>query len=288
MNWFDQANSMFKFWAEGQKSAFQALAEESQTSASTGDRAAAQGAGTSGAEGIRHINEMWKSSMESWAVLAQQVLRETAAGGGISEATLRKLFDPANWAKAGAGEFDLGIERLTEGPSYATLWDLDRKILEAQKLWRQRQKDVAAYRVVVQKAWNQAFARFAKDLGNPERAPIKSWRELVDVWIEIANDTLLEMHRSEDFLEAQRRMTRSAMDYRLQEREIAEAFCELHHIPTRTEVDELQRIACELRRELRVLQRAQGTAANKAKPRTASAKKRAAGSAKAVPSSVKH
>jgi poly[(R)-3-hydroxyalkanoate] polymerase subunit PhaE len=50
-------------------------------------------------------------------------------------------------------------------------------------------------------------------------------------------------------------MTRSSTEYRLAEREIAEAFCEVHHIPTRTEVDELQRTVAELRRELRALKK---------------------------------
>jgi poly[(R)-3-hydroxyalkanoate] polymerase subunit PhaE len=50
-------------------------------------------------------------------------------------------------------------------------------------------------------------------------------------------------------------MTRSATEYRLQEREIAEAFCAMHHIPTRTEMDEVQRAVYELRRELRALHR---------------------------------
>ena len=51
-------------------------------------------------------------------------------------------------------------------------------------------------------------------------------------------------------------MLRSASDYRLQERKIAEAWCEACHIPTRTEMDEMQRTVTELRRELRALQRA--------------------------------
>ena len=61
------------------------------------------------------------------------------------------------------------------------------------------------------------------------------------------------MHRTPKFLEAQRNVTRSSTDYRLQEREIAETFCEVHHIPTRSEVDELQRTVVELRRQVRAL-----------------------------------
>ena len=51
-------------------------------------------------------------------------------------------------------------------------------------------------------------------------------------------------------------MLRSASDYRLQERKIAEAWCEAFHVPTRTEMDEMQRTVTELRRQLRALQRA--------------------------------
>ena len=86
--------------------------------------------------------------------------------------------------------------------------------------------------------------------------PITSWRELTDVWIKIANDTLVETHRTPEFLEAQRRLTRSGAECRLQEREIVEAFCEMQQMPTRTEMDEVQREVYELRRRLRALEKA--------------------------------
>ena len=44
--------------------------------------------------------------------------------------------------------------RCSEGPKYATLWDHDRKLAELQQLALQRDKDIAAYQAVVQKAWN--------------------------------------------------------------------------------------------------------------------------------------
>lgn len=122
------------------------------------------------------------------------------------------------------------------------------------------------------------------ELNNSEGAPIKSGRELLDAWITVANQTLLEMHRSKEFLKAQRRMTRSSTDYRLQEREIAEVFCEMHHIPTRTEIDEMQRTVLELRRELRALMRERDATA----PKTASAKPRGRKQTAAAQGSDKH
>ena len=43
-------------------------------------------------------------------------------------------------------------------------------------------------------------------------APITTWRELIDLWVDIANETLIETHRTPEFLEAQRRLTRSSTD----------------------------------------------------------------------------
>ncbi|SAL85407.1 Poly(R)-hydroxyalkanoic acid synthase subunit (PHA_synth_III_E) [Caballeronia terrestris] len=82
-----------------------------------------------------------------------------------------------------------------------------------------------------------------------------TWRGLTDRWLKVANETLIEAHRSEEFVEAQTGMLRAASDYRLRERALAESWCEAYHIPTRTEVDEIQRTVTELRRQIRLLQR---------------------------------
>jgi hypothetical protein len=186
---------------------------------------------------------------------------------------MRKLFDPAEWKRAGS-HFDMGLEKLTEGPTYATLWDLDKKMLNTQKLWVERARDVEKYWEVIQGAWSRALERFMKQLNDPGAEPIKSGRQMLDVWLATANGSLLEMHRSKEFLEAQRRMTRSSTEYRLAEREIAEAFCEMHHIPTRTEMDEIQRVVTELRRELRAQKRVKKPEAAVARKPVAAKRKR--------------
>jgi polyhydroxyalkanoate synthesis regulator phasin len=243
--WFDQAASLFKAWSDPKQNPFQAWIE--------GMRAQGVAPPTELPQGLEAWNELFAKSMEGWATLAKWPIDPK---GGVDASALKKLFDPEEWGRARGG-FDLALEHLTEGPTYATLWDLDRKLLVAQKLAQQRAQDTAAYQAVVQKAWNRAFERFVNALGDAGGTPVKSGRELLDLWIAIANDTLTEMHRTPEFLEAQRKMTRSAADYRLQEREIAEVYCEMHHIPTRSEVDELQRTVTELRRELRALKATQ-------------------------------
>ena len=68
-------------------------------------------------------------------------------------------------------------------------------------------------------------------------------------------------------------MTRSSTEYRLAEREIAEAFCEMHHIPTRTEMDEMQKAVTELKRELRAVRRSPESTQTRA-PQSKPARKR--------------
>ena len=243
---FEQGNEWMKLWSENQKSLFEAWVEGKPPpfafrgeAPPTGDpmKQAAQ------------ISDLMRQSMEQWAEYAKGAWTKGAA---IDPEQMKKLFDPAEWKRAGS-HFELGMEKLTEGPTYATLWDLDRKMLGLQKLWVERAKDVERYWEVTQAAWSKALERFMKAAADGKGEPIKSGRALLDLWLASANKALLEMHRSEEFLEAQRKMTRSSTEYRLAEREIAEAFCEIHHIPTRTEVDELQRTVAELRRELRAL-----------------------------------
>jgi hypothetical protein len=256
-DWSAQANQMFKLWSEGQKAWLESLSRPPAAFGVPGlANADAPGPGTSFAhtegvqEAARRLNETWKASIDQWMALLQQGTQFTA-----SQEHLRKILDPAEWAKPVPGSFDSGIERIIEGPSFATLWDLDRKMLKLQQLGMRRAEDSAAYHAVVFAAWSQALERFMRELADRERAPLGSFRELIDLWIKTANDTLIEVHRSPEFLEAQRRVTRSATDYRLAEREVAESYCEMHHIPTRTEVDELARAVHELRREVRALLR---------------------------------
>jgi len=125
---------------------------------------------------------------------------------------------------------------------------------------------------VVQAAWLRAFETMRKALADAKGAPLESARAVLDLWLSIANEALLEMHHRPEYLEAQRKMTRSAAEYRLQEQELAEVFCTMHHIPTRTEMDEAQKTIVELRREVRALKRRLD---EPAPPRTQSRRSRA-------------
>jgi hypothetical protein len=203
-------------------------------------------------EQFKELRDTWQASAAKWSDFAKEASRGEVPDAG----KLREMFAPSSWTGPGAGLLDAALQRVLEGPRYATLWDLDRKLLELQQLTAKRDKEVAAYQAVVQKAWNLAFERFAKALNQTRKeGGTRTWRSLVDQWLAVANDTMIEVHRGDEFVQAQRRMLRAASDRHLQERKIAEAWCEATHVPTRSEVDELQRHVVELRREVRLLRR---------------------------------
>jgi polyhydroxyalkanoate synthase subunit PhaE len=245
---FEQGNEWLKLWSENQKSLFEAWVEGKPPPFAFRGEAPPAGDAMKQAS---QISDLMRDSMEQWAAYAKDAW---TAKGGFDPEVMKKFFDPAEWKRAGS-HFDMGLEKLTEGPTYATLWDLDRKMMGLQKLWVERAQAVESYWEIVQGAWTKALERFMKAVNDGKGEPITSGRGMLDLWLATANKSLLEMHRSAEFLEVQRRMTRSSTEYRLAEREIAEAFCEIHHIPTRTEVDELQKTVAELRRELRALKR---------------------------------
>ena len=276
-NWMDQAGSLFKQWTDQQQALLRSMSVGSGILGPMGTAAA--NAPADMGDSLRQAQDLWQSSMEKWAVIAKQALPQS----GITSESLQRLFDPSQWAQAGLGPLDAAIEHLVEGPSYATLWTLDRKMLKAQKLRGAWAKDLAAYQVLMQSAWSEAVKRFLREINDAQGTPITSWRELTDVWIKVANDTLVETHRTPEFLEAQRRLTRSGAECRLQEREIAEALCEMQQMPTRTEMDEVQHEVYELRRRLRALERARIAAAvpTAASPNTA--KKAGRGGARRAP-----
>lgn len=262
--WFGQANAMFKAWADQQQAALRAWT--TQTSVPAGTPAAAPPPSLETMFGAAQA--MWTDTLQRWTSLAQQTL----PAGGLDH-LLKAMFDPSQWPELAASPLDRAIEHLVEGPSYATLWTLDRKLLKAQKLRLEWSRDLAAYQLVLHSAWSEALQRFFTEI-NRDGEPIRSWRELIDLWIDIANATLVEAHRKPEFLEAQRRLTRSSTECRLQERAIAEDWCEMHHIPTRTEVDDLARTVHELRRELRLVRQAAPPASAAAARAPVSQKKR--------------
>ena len=207
------------------------------------------------AEQFNELRDTWQASVAKWTEFA----KEAAQGEMPSVDKLREMFAPAAWARgrSGLGRPRRGAAAGAGRPALRRALGPGPQLLELQKLTLQRDKAVAAYQAVVQKgveprlpalhegAGFEAASRRRADLARTDRQ-----------WLAVANDTLIEVHRSDEFIEAQRRMLRAASDRHLQERKIAEAWCEA---VARADAQRSRRASApvvELRREVRLLRRA--------------------------------
>jgi hypothetical protein len=238
-------------WADAWAASQQALMNAMFPAQAAGAPAAMDTRGPLQAQ-FADLRETWNESIEKWTAL----VRQGPNAAPVTSEALRELFTPARWSGTGAGSLDAALRQVLEGPKYALLFDMDRQVLALNQLASQRDQDVAAFHAILRTAWNTAFERFSSSVAATQGQPPATWRGMADRWIAVLNDTLIEVQRSEAFVQAQRKMLRSASDHRLQEQKIAEAWCQAFHVPTRTEMDEMQRTVTELRRQLRAVQRA--------------------------------
>ncbi len=112
--WFDQASNLMQSWGEQHQNLFQTWAENFKQSKPSAPVADMSNPVEVAQAQFGQMAELFKKSMEGWAALAQA---PGDAKGGLDASVLKKLFDPAEWGRAGNGGFDLALEHLTEGPS---------------------------------------------------------------------------------------------------------------------------------------------------------------------------
>jgi class III poly(R)-hydroxyalkanoic acid synthase PhaE subunit len=111
-------------------------------------------------------------------------------------------------------------------------------------------------------AWMHATLQFSLALNEKAETgeKLESVRDVLTIWVETANTALLEMQRTEPYLESQRELVNASTQLRLAQQDIAQFYSEMFAVPTRTEIDDVHKAVTELRREVRALKRAVGDA----------------------------
>jgi polyhydroxyalkanoate synthase subunit PhaE len=199
--------------------------------------------------------KLWSSATELSATVTQGFQKGEAPDPIVTE-MLARIFDP-RLMFASTDNMDEALQRLSEGPRLSDLWDNERKFLAVFTAWMALRRRSLEHNTVMLDAWMRAAGTFAKRLNAmaDTSEKVESPRELVTLWVETANDTLLETQRSEAFLNSQREVLKASTDLRLAQQDVAEFYSEMFGYPTRAEVDDVHKTVTELRRELRALQR---------------------------------
>ena len=247
---YEQQAELTKTWFAGQTKLSGAFAE-------TGEGDAQTGLGADAAA----MAELWRS----WLGLGNSLgatMPGMAQPGQIAGETLGRFLDPMSLLMASGSQVGETIRKMTEGPRFADLGAIERRMGKVMQLWLQVQQAARAYEAVAAGAWHEASQRFAKEyqkLSRAGQAPNQP-NEALKLWLDIANQTLLETHRSEPFLAAQGELLRHGMTFLLAEREMVESMVEPAGLPTRTEVDEVHHSVQELKRRVRALEKVSAAA----------------------------
>jgi polyhydroxyalkanoate synthase subunit PhaE len=227
------------------------------------------GAGASGdpASDAAAMADLWRSSMALGGTLTRGV--PGMEGGGVANEILTRMLNPMSTALVGGNQVGDVIRRMTEGPRLADVGGLERQMAELMDLYVAVQTATRAFETVVAGAWTKANQRFAEEIAQRAQTGkgLRPGKEALEVWMDIANRTLVEMHRSAEFLTAQRDLLRTGMDFLLAERQIFEQLVEPVGLPTRTEIDEVHRSVLDLKRRVRELERRGSARQPRAKPR---------------------
>lgn len=199
--------------------------------------------------------QLWSAASEMSATITQGLHKGNSADPAVAE-MLGRIFDPRAWFSSSAG-MDEALQRLSEGPRLADIGDIERKIGAVFNAWIALRRRNLEHNTIMLEAWMRAAQAFAKRLSNLADAQeaIESSRDLLTLWVETANDTMLETQRSEPFLKTQREVLTASTDLKLAQQEVAAFYSELFSYPTRAELDDVYKTATELRRELRTLKR---------------------------------
>lgn len=197
----------------------------------------------------------WERQFQDWLQASSHWIKHAKNDDENGFESLQKMLDPSAFAQAAMDELSSTIQHMVEGPGFSDFGVLEREGLRATQEWMNLRQAEHEYRQVTGAAWARAFMSFSEDVARQPDTLQKTPRELLKQWLQIANEELIATQRSDEYLKVQRKLLRAGSEYRLKQRAVMEMWCEAFSIPSRSEVDDLQKTVSELRRELRTLKR---------------------------------
>jgi class III poly(R)-hydroxyalkanoic acid synthase PhaE subunit len=199
--------------------------------------------------------KLWSSALEMSAKISRAATGDRAVDPLLQD-MLGKILDPRAWFSA-SNDLSQSLDRFAEGPRLADLWENERRLLAVLNAWLALRKAGLDHNTVLLDGWMLAAGAFARRLNEKadEGEALESWRQVLALWVDVANDAMLQTQRTDRFLESQRELLSAASELRLAQQELAQYYSEMFGFPTRDEIDDVHKAVTELRRELRALKR---------------------------------
>jgi class III poly(R)-hydroxyalkanoic acid synthase PhaE subunit len=178
--------------------------------------------------------------------------------------------------------YERTMGRLLESPSVGYRREFDQRLTQSYRAWLEFRRASFDYVAVLGEAWVKTLTEMMVELDSMTKQgkTVNSLVDMLHLWTKVADRVLIDTFGQEEYARVQGRLLNAAMNYRLEERQTADVFLKMSHLPSRTEVDEVTKEMHQLRRELRELRRRlvekEGDSAGRKTARSGSrAKKRA-------------
>ncbi len=198
-------------------------------------------------------------------------------GAPVGEAVLKTMTNPTSWPTALVPVLD-EIRSAMKLPTFADLpgADLFRLPSPAPLVGlMQVSQDYAAISVPI---WIKAYERFVAEVKERQanaQGQALGAGEVMDVWNNVLDRTLMEFNRSGEFARAQQRLLHAAAEQRRELGGAVEKIAKAVDLPTRSEMTDLYRRLHDLTREVHALR--QEVRALRAAPKPAARARRHAG-----------
>lgn len=206
--------------------------------------------------------QLCEEQYDNWMKAAKNWMTGSAASESsehqeeeYSAQALNYLLNPATFMKSGFEIMDQVFRKLVNGPEFADIGMLEKKMLKSGEDWQNFKDAGQHYQEVISAAWLRAYNHFSDEFMDSLNEESTGSEEMLKRWLKIADEELVNTLRSDEFLDAQREFFAAGSSYRLKYQEFVDMWCDNHGIPTRSEVDDLHKIIYDLRREVRTLKR---------------------------------
>jgi class III poly(R)-hydroxyalkanoic acid synthase PhaE subunit len=144
--------------------------------------------------------------------------------------------------------------------------ELEEKFSRAYQAWQKARQAMDEYQMLMADGWSGVMEQVLREMMNraEKGQPVESIRDLIRLWTTAADKSFDRVFRSERYSEVQGQFLSTYMEYRIEEQKVFEEIMKYSYIPTRSEMDEAHRNIYELRKEVKMLKKAQRDTGKKA------------------------
>ncbi len=196
----------------------------------------------------------WLSAMDEWSIY-KDASSDDEDSNTESLDVLKRLLNPKAFFNSGITELDQVFKRLLDVPDFADFGVFEKKFMRINQDWHEMHSASTEYQAVIFKTWSEAFSLFTEEFTEKQKSSPLQPKDMLNNWLNTANDFLVDMQRSDEFLNAQKKLLKASTEYKIKQKNIIEEWCEVMSMPTRSEIDDLHRTVYQLRREVRTLKR---------------------------------